>query len=85
MLAVNERVMGDLGVFDLEVTVGFGVLDTEHEADGGAVFVTGEVFEVIAGDNVIFANDANAARRIGTFAEEDVVLDTATVAMAQRQ
>ncbi len=64
VFAVDEGVVGDFGALDLEVAVGDGIGDAEHDAEGAAFVVSGEIFEAVGGDCVVFADEALPWRRV---------------------
>ncbi len=85
VLAVHERVVFDTRPLDLKVAVRGGIRDAQHETQRGAGVVAGESFEVIAAHDVILADDADAARPLGSVAEKHIPFDDAPIAVTQRE
>lgn len=83
MLAVEDGVAANEGVFHLPIAVEGAVRDAVDQGDGGAEAVAFEVLEVVIEDLVVFANDSNAAGLFLFVAEEAVLFNDATVAVAE--
>lgn len=83
MLAVEDGVAANEGVFELPVAVEGAVWDTINEGDGSAEAVAFEVLQVVVEDLVVFADDTNAAGLFLFVTEEEVLFDDTAVAMAE--
>lgn len=83
VLAVEEGVATNEGVFHLPVAVEGAVWDAVDQSDGGAEAVAFEILQVVVEDLVVLADDANAAGLFLFVAEEDVLFNDAAVAVAE--
>ena len=83
MLAVEDGVAANEGIFDLPVAVEGAVWDAVNEGDGGAEAVAFEVLQVVVEDLVVLADDTYATGLFLFVAEEEVLFDDAAVAVAK--